>query len=586
MNAGSGRKGRLARAGRFALFATASLAALALTAPAASAGVEELMVREVYAGGAHNDSYVVLQASAPEQNFVTGHTLTAYGAAGTVIGAGTFQSDFTNGESQMALLIADTGYISSFSGGPAPNLSMPGLNLSPSGGAVCWEDVDCVAWGSFSGETPSPTGQNANAMTTSQRYVLNRDIDAGCPSALDADDDTDDSFADFSQQLPNPRNNSSLIPEIICEAPAAAIDSRPPAETDSTSAEFSFHSIPAGAELECRLRGEVFTPCESGSRSYSSLSEGYHQFQVRARNSPDPAGGPASFRWEIDLTPPTTTITDAPENPTPGPDLSFYFSADEDATFECSLEAAGQPDHYESCENQETYFSVPDGDHVFRVRATDTVGHLGPPASYEFSVDSSLVDRIPPETTILSTPPQILAIGTASFTYESSEPRSSFQCQLDDEAFEFCLDSGITYDHLGAGAHTFQVRALDEKVNVDPTPASFGFVVSPFTLKQPVERVRPDTRLTARPRSRGKDRTPRARFSSVPRGASFQCRLDGRAWKRCRSPLRMKKLSYGAHTLAVRAVLDGLADRTPAKCAFTVMRKPAAHSSLDDGPLR
>jgi hypothetical protein len=549
------------------------LAALAVAAPGASAGVEELLVREVYAGGAHNDSYVVLQASAPEQNLVTGHTLTAYGAAGTVIGAGTFQSDFANGENQMTLLIADTSYVTSFNGGPAPNLSMPGLNLNPSGGAVCWEAFDCVAWGSFSGVTPSPTGENANAMTTSQRYVLNRDIAAGCPSALDADDDTDDSLADFSQQLPNPRNNGSLIPESVCEAPAAAIDSKPSAETDSTSAEFTFHSIPGGAELECRLRGEVFTPCESGSRSYSNLAEGYHQFQVRARNSPDPAGGPASFRWEIDLTAPTTTIDDAPEDPTPGPDVTFYFSADEEATFECSLEPAGLPDDYGGCSNQETYFALPNGAHVFRVRATDTVGHLGPPASYEFSVDSSLLDRVPPETTITSTPPQTLEIGTASFTYESSEPRSSFQCKLDDEAFEFCLDSGITYNHLTAGSHTFQVRARDEKANVDPTPAAFGFVVSPLTFREPLDRDRPNTHLTTRPRPRGGNRTPTIRFSSTPGGASFQCRLDGRAWKRCKSPLRLKRLPYGTHVLTVRAVLDGLADRTPARCAFTVVRR-------------
>jgi hypothetical protein len=559
--------------GKFAFCACAVLGALALSAPAASAGVEELLVREVYAGGAHNDSYVVLQASAPEQNLVTGHTLTAYNASGSVIGAGTFQSDFANDESQMTLLIADTSYVTSFNTGPAPNLSMPGLNLSPAGGAVCWEAFDCVAWGSFSGATPSPTGENANAMTTSQRYVLNRDIDGGCPSALDADDDTDDSLADFSQQLPVPRNNGSHIPEIICEAPASAIDTRPPAETDSTSAEFSFHSIPDGADLECRLRGELFTPCESGSRSYTSLPEGYHQFQVRAREGSSPAGAPASFRWEIDLTAPITKIDDAPEDPTPGPYITFDFSADDDATFEFSLEPAGQPDDYRSCVTQETYFAVPNGAHVFRVRATDTVGHLGPPASYEFSVDSTLVDRIPPETTITSTPPQTLPVGTASFTYESSEPRSSFQCKLDDGAFEFCLDGGITYDHLSAGPHTFQVRARDEKANVDPTPAAYGFVVSPLGFEEPLGRRHPNTHLNRRPRARSRNRRPTVRFSSAPAGAWFQCRIDGRAWKRCRSPLRMKKVAYGAHTFSVRAVLDGLVDRSPVRCAFTVVRK-------------
>jgi hypothetical protein len=556
----------------------AALTGTALAAPSASA-VEELLVREVYAGGAHNDSYVVLQASSPGQNFATGYTLTAYGSAGGVIGAGTFQSDFPNGESQMTLLIADTAYLSSFVGGPVPNLSMPGLNLSPAGGAVCWEEFDCVAWGSFSGTTPSPTGEQANAMTTSQRYVLNRDIDAGCPSALDLDDDTDDSRDDFTQHLPNPRNNASLIPEIVCDAPSAAIDSKPPAETDSTSAEFTFHSIPAGAELECRLRGEVFASCESGSKAYSGLAEGHHQFQVRARNTPDPAGNPASFRWEVDLTPPTATIDATPENPTPGPDVTFYFSANEEATFECSLQASGEADDYASCATQKTFIGLSDGSYTFRVRATDTVGHLGDPVSYDFVVDSTLVDRIPPETTIISHPPETVEAATASFAYASSEPRSSFQCKLDGGAFEFCLASGITYHHLSAGPHLFEVRARDEKANIDPTPAAFAFLVAPVALIEPPDRARPDTRLTGKPRPRLRDRTPTLRFSSPARGAWFQCRLDGAAWRRCRSPLTTKRLSLGTHAFKVRAVLDGAADPTPASCSFRVIKGGAKTKS-------
>jgi hypothetical protein len=35
----------------------------------------------------------------------------------------------------------------------------------------------------------------------------------------------------------------------------------------------------------------------------------------------------------------------------------------------------------------------------------------------------------------------------------------------------------------------------------------------------------------------------------------------------------MKKVAYGAHTFSVRAVLDGLVDRSPVRCAFTVVRK-------------
>jgi hypothetical protein len=550
------------------------LAVFGVAAPAASAAVEEIYVREVYAGGGHNDSYVVLQASVPGQNQVTGSTLTAYGSAGAVLGSATFQSDVANSESQMTLLIADTAYESSFLGGPVQNLTMPSLNLNPSGGAVCWEGYDCVAWGNYTGSTPSPTGTPAVAMTSSQRYVLNRDIDKGCPSALDADDDTDDSLEDFSKQLPNPRNNNSLIPEIVCEGPSSFIDSAPPKETDATSADFAFHSFPAGAELECRLRGEPFGSCESGSKSYSGLSEGIHQFQVRSRNSPDPGGNPASWRWEIDLTPPTTTIENLPEDPNPGPDVTFYFSADEEATFECSMVGVGQPDDYHPCLNQTTYQHLADAQYTFQVRATDTVGHVGPPASYGFTVDSTLLDRIPPETTITAHPPEPVESASASFRYVSSERESMFQCRLDDGDFEFCLPQGITYDHLTPGSHLFEVRARDEKANVDPTPAAYAFSVIVVPIVELVHHRRADTRLTSKPGRTTRDRRPTFRFASAAQGATFQCKLDGSAFfRRCRSPLTTRRLSLGRHRFSVRAVLAGdTVDPTPATYSFRVVR--------------
>ncbi len=562
---------------RVALLALLACCASAAFAPPAFAGVEEIMVREVYAGGGTNNSYVVLQASVPEENDVTGSSLTAYGITGGVLGTGTFQGDVAHAESQMTLLVADSGYVDSQLAGPVPNVTMPSLNLNPSGGAVCWESFDCVSWGDFSGTTPSPTGENAPAMTSSQLYALNRNVNHGCPGALDADDDTDNSFADFSKRLPNPRNNNSTIAEIVCSAPSAAIDSAPPNETLSTSASFSFHSFPDGVEIECRLRGEYFAPCESGTKDYSGMAEGVHQFQVRARNGTDPAGNPASFRWRVDLTPPTTTIENPPPTPNPGPDLAFYFSASEPATFECSLAASGEPDGYSTCQTQRTYLHLANGDYTFKVRATDNVGHLGAPAAYEFSVDSSLLDRIPPETTITSHPPPLVLGQIASFNYESSEPRSLFQCRLDGGAFEFCPANGIVFDHLTLGSHTFEVRARDEKANVDPTPAIFAFEVGSAPIIEPLRLRRPDTRLTGKPPARTRQRTPTLRFASNVPGAVFQCKLDSSPFfKRCHSPLTTPPLTLGPHRFRVRSVAGGLADPTPATVSFEVVvsRRP------------
>jgi hypothetical protein len=46
--------------------------------------------------------------------------------------------------------------------------------------------------------------------------ALRRTISAGCPTALEASDDTNNSAADFSVTTPNPRKNSVAPTEMTC----------------------------------------------------------------------------------------------------------------------------------------------------------------------------------------------------------------------------------------------------------------------------------------------------------------------------------------------------------------------------------
>ena len=245
------------------------------------------------------------------------------------------------------------------------------------------------------------------------------------------------------------------------------------------------------------------SPATRGGFSFSTLAEGIHQFQVRAREGTNPAGNPASYSWEVDLTPPTATVdVPKPPNPTPGPSATFYFSANEEATFECSLTEVGQPDDYEVCSTQRTFPGLADGDYRFKVRGTDTVGQVGPPASYDFTVDSTLEDNIPPETTITSHPPDPSAEKSAAFTYRSSEPRSTFQCKFDSGPFEFCWPDGIAFEHLDAGLHTFEVRARDEKTmsTRHPPPTRSARSSPPLVIElMPAGQSVPDTGLTSKP---------------------------------------------------------------------------------------
>jgi hypothetical protein len=84
----------------------------------------------------------------------------------------------------------------------------------------------------------------------------------------------------------------------------------------------------------------------------------------------------------------------------------------------------------------------------------------------------------------------------------------------------------------------------------------------------------PQTTLFGKPLRATHDRTPTFRFRSSEAGSSFQCRVDRKPFRPCRSPLTARKLAFGRHVFAVRARdASGNLDSSPASCAFRVLRR-------------
>ncbi len=102
--------------------------------------------------------------------------------------------------------------------GKASDLPTTDLDrLDSVGGAVCWDTVDCVAYGTFN-DTGTPLASNPGTPVPvpASGSALLRKIGLGCATALDPADDTNNSNADFSSATPNPRNNASPIAETPC----------------------------------------------------------------------------------------------------------------------------------------------------------------------------------------------------------------------------------------------------------------------------------------------------------------------------------------------------------------------------------
>ncbi len=85
-------------------------------------------------------------------------------------------------------------------------------------------------------------------------------------------------------------------------------------------------------------------------------------------------------------------------------------------------------------------------------------------------------DATTPQTTIDSGPSGTVNSGSASFTFSSNKPDSTFECSLDGGAWEQNCPSPKEYTNLDDGSHTFEVRATGAG-STDPTPASRTWTV-------------------------------------------------------------------------------------------------------------
>jgi hypothetical protein len=178
-----------------------------------------------------------------------------------------------------------------------------------------------------------------------------------------------------------------------------------------------------------------------------------------------------------DSTPPDTFITANPTNPTNSSSASFSFTGTDNVTpsgsltFQCQLDGGS----FAACTSPQNFTGLADGSHTFQVRAIDGAAIVDPtPASYTWTIDT-----IAPDTTIDAAPSNPSNSSSASFAFSGTDGGTgvaSFECKLDGGTFAACT-SPQNHTGLGDGSHTFQVRAVDGAGHVDPTPASYTWMI-------------------------------------------------------------------------------------------------------------
>ena len=279
--------------------------------------------------------------------------------------------------------------------------------------------------------------------------------------------------------------------------PKPTINTFPPADTNSSSATFTFSDTEAGVAFTCRAGRRADHQLRQPDHLHRA-AEANHMFTVTAT---DPAGNSdnRSYTWNADYSAPTGTVT----SPASGASYNATtYTALCGAVDLCGTTAdnlSGVQSAQVSIQSgvgnywNGTAFasatqvllntggswnyalaaaSLPDGTYTVRLYVTDDAGNVSA------SIPSTwTMDRVaPPAPSITGGPASPTASTTATFTFTDTEPGVTFLCALDGGAASACA-TGKTYTGLADGAHTFAVSAIDAAGNTSAATSATPWTV-------------------------------------------------------------------------------------------------------------
>jgi hypothetical protein len=166
-----------------------------------------------------------------------------------------------------------------------------------------------------------------------------------------------------------------------------------------------------------------------------------------------------------DTVPPKTVITGAPAAVTGDNTPVFTFRSGPDARFECQLDGGA----FQRCSSPVTTTPLPDGPHVFTVRAIDASFNVEPnPPTARFTVDTRA-----PDTAFTKRPPKRFHKAKVTFRFGSTEAGSRFECRPDHLPWRSCRSP--FHWSVKVGKHRLLVRAVDAAGNQDRSPVRYSF---------------------------------------------------------------------------------------------------------------
>lgn len=258
-------------------------------------------------------------------------------------------------------------------------------------------------------------------------------------------------------------------------APTLTLIKTPNKESNLSSALFQWSVNEADSGIKsmaCRIDGGTYESCLTNSKGYLNLAEGNHIFEVQAT---DVAGNPSavvSYRWRVDLTPPTLSFVRTPSNPTNSNNVTFEVSVSDNFTAGPTVECK-KSSTFNICKLIETYILSVDGTQTFAVRATDAAGNMSSEIVYSW-----LMDTTGPAINFTSVPDTAVSVlddPVVGFTVTDVHSSvASVQCGINGNMNTCTKNFSETFSTLDAGSYTYTVTATDSLGNSSSNTISWS----------------------------------------------------------------------------------------------------------------
>ncbi len=296
-------------------------------------------------------------------------------------------------------------------------------------------------------------------------------------------------------------------------------------------------------EIQCDRSGSgTFQAC-GNNVYYSNLTENTNYLLVvRAIDKAGNMADPEQLNWRPDFTPPTVVFNTTPAAVTADVTPDFTYTGNDlgsgIALLECKLDDAP----YAPCTGSTSLSGLADGAHSFTVRATDGVGHVSTPATYNWMQDS-----LAPTIEFTQTPMAIEKSDDATFAFRVvAGDIAAYQCQLDGGAYQACT-SPHNLTGLSDASHTFSVVGVD----------GVGNTSSPISYSWLVDTMPPTIAFVETPDAIESADMATFSFSAQDLGSGLdriECRVDANAYATCQNTMVFNALGNGPHSVDARSL--------------------------------